>query len=157
MWLQKTRLRSSIPFYFFARSPEPLSVPFGFFSAPLWRDWFSVVRLGFSVPLILLMGLTIFIASLSGALRAYRCGPADVVVVSADGLIAVPAFRHSPSAPFIPCVRIHRAHLWLAVRSPLLAPPSLLTLILPSGNSVKDWGCAAGGCGGWDRPDQAGG
>ena len=38
----------------------------------------------------------------------YRCGPADVVVVSVDGLIAVPAFLHSPSAPFAPCDRIHR-------------------------------------------------
>ena len=31
-----------------------------------------------------------------------RCGPADVVVVSADGLIAVPTFLHSPSAPLSP-------------------------------------------------------
>ena len=56
----------------------------------------------------------------------YRCGPADVVVVSADGLIAVPAFLHSPSVPFTPCGRISEsigAHLWLVVRLPLLASP----------------------------------
>ena len=71
---------------------------------------------------LLLMGLTIFIASLSGALRAYRCGPADVVVVSADGLIAVPSSSvHTPSAltPF--ASESIGANLWLAVRYPLLA------------------------------------
>ena len=53
----------------------------------------------------------------------YRCGPADVVVVSADGLIAVPTFRHSPSAPSPLAAESIGAHLWLAVRLPLLAPP----------------------------------
>ena len=53
----------------------------------------------------------------------YRCGPADVVVVSADGLIAVPTFRHSPSAPYPLAAESIGAHLWLAVRLPLLASP----------------------------------
>ena len=81
----------------------------------------------------------------------YCLGPADVVVVvSADGLMAVPSSVHTPSALTLAAESIG-ANLWLAVRPPLLA----LTPLSPP--TIRVWGCAVWGCGGWDRPDLAGG
>ena len=79
----------------------------------------------------------------------YRLGPTDAVVVSADGLMAVPSSVHTPSA-LTPAAESIGANLWLAVRPPLFA----LTLSPPT---IGEWGCALWGCGGWDRPDLAGG
>ena len=45
----------------------------------------------------------------------YRFGPADVVVVSADGLMAVPSSVHTPSA-LTPAAESIGANLWLAFR-----------------------------------------
>ena len=46
----------------------------------------------------------------------YCLGPADVVVVSADGLMAAPSSVHTPSA-LTPAAESIGANLWLAVRS----------------------------------------
>ena len=83
----------------------------------------------------------------------YRSGPADVVVVCADGLMMVPSSATlRPPSPL--ATGSIGAHLWLFVRHPLLA----LIPMLPPPQCVRfDWGCAGRGCGGWDRPDQAGG
>ena len=72
----------------------------------------------------------------------YRSGPADVVVVCADGLMMAPSSATlRPPSPL--ATGSIGAHPWLSVRLPLLAPPSLLALIHPSGD--MDWGRAAGG------------
>ena len=55
--------------------------------------------------------------------KKYCLGPADVVVVSADGLMAVPSSVHTPSA-LTPAAESIGANLWLAVRPPLLALPA---------------------------------
>ena len=83
----------------------------------------------------------------------YRCGPADVVVVSADGLMMVPSSATlRPPSPL--ATGSIGAHLWLSVRHPLLA----LTPMLPPPQCVRfDWGCAGGGAAGGIVPDQAGG
>ena len=104
------------------------------------------------------MGLTISPASLFAVLyEQYRCGPADVVVVSADGLIAVP--HHPPlsvrPSPLTLGDRIHGCYLWLAVRLLLLDPLSLPALSLPACRLIG--GVRLGGRGRGDRPDQAGG
>ena len=73
----------------------------------------------------------------------YCLGPADVVVVRADGLMAVPSSVHTPSA-LTPAAESIGANLWLAVRSPLLA-------LTPFPPTIGEWRCAVWGCGGWDR------
>ena len=67
-----------------------------------------------------LMGLTISPLAPAVLFEQYRSGPADVVVVCADGLMMVPSSATlRPPSPL--ATESIGAHLWQAVRLPLLA------------------------------------